>query len=404
MNRNTALEVLLDPATIRARTRRIFELAQEGGTSFAVDLQKLPGVLDLVLQVTLETYPDGNIPYHGRFEHFRAGGVDRVGRVLDAITSESPVERARTLIDLVVVSVLLDAGAGDAWSYDENGTHYARSEGLALASLEMFQRGAFSDDPAHPLRVTAGGLERLTLDDVKRGFQVSDANPLAALEGRTGLLQRLATSLRAFPQYFGEGDGVPRPGNMIDALLRDSGGRPVEAKAILKLLLIGLSRMWPARVTCEGVGFGDVWTYGGDAFEQWVPFHKLSQWLTYSLIEPIESAGLAVTGVEELTGLPEYRNGGLFLDCGVLSLRDPSIAARPLKASDNVIIEWRALTVQLLDLVGERVCERMGRTRAELPLARVLQGGTWSAGRVVARRLRKGGGPPLTLLSDGMVF
>jgi Protein of unknown function (DUF1688) len=399
---NSALDVLLDPATIRARTRRIFDLARDGGTSFALDLQKLPGVIDLVLDVTRENYPDGRIPYHGRFEHLRAGGVDRVRGVLDAIAAETPVEKARTLIDLVVVSVLLDAGAGDAWGYDEHGTRYARSEGLALASLEMFRRGAFSDDREMPLRVTAGGLERLTLDDVRRGFQVTEANPLAAVEGRTGLLQRLATSLRAFPQYFGEGN--PRPGNMIDALLRESGGKPVEAKAILKLLLLGLSRMWPARVTCEGVGFGDVWAYGGDDFEQWVPFHKLSQWLTYSLIEPIESAGLAVTGVEGLTGLPEYRNGGLFLDCGVLALRDPSIAARPLEASENVIIEWRALTVQLLDLVGENVCERMGRTPAELPLARVLQGGTWSAGRVVARRLREGGGPPLNLRSDGMVF
>ncbi len=404
MNRNDALDVLLDPATIRARTRQIFELAQSGGTSFAVDLQKLPAVVDLVMDVTRENYPEGHIPYHGRFEHFRAGGVDRVRSLLEAIEAESPLERARTLIDLVVVSVLLDAGAGDAWRYDENGIRYVRSEGLALASLDMFLSGAFSDDPSRRRQVTAGGLERLSLEDVKRGFQVSDSNPLAGLEGRTGLLQRLAGSLRAFPQYFGEDPATLRPGNLIDALLRDSGGRPVEAKALLKLLLIGLSRMWPARVTCEGVGFGDVWTYGGDAFEQWVPFHKLSQWLAYSLIEPLESAGLVVTGVEELTGLPEYRNGGLFLDCGVLSLRDPSIASRTLKASEDVIIEWRALTVQLLDLVGESVCERMGRTRAELPLARVLQGGTWSAGRVVARRLRKDGGPPLKLLSDGMVF
>ena len=399
---NSALDVLLDPATIRARTRRIFDLAQDGGTHFAVHLDRLPSVVDLVMDVTKENYPDGRIPYHGRFEHFRVGGIDRVASLQSSIESLPSVERARTLIDLVVVSVLLDAGAGDAWGYDEHGTRYARSEGLALASLDMFKKGAFSDSAEHPLRVTAGGLERLTLDEVKRGFQVSEANPLEAVEGRTGLLQRLATSLRAFPQYFGEGN--PRPGNMIDALLRESGGRPVAAKSILKLLLIGLSRMWPARVTCEGVGFGDVWTWGGEGFEHFVPFHKLSQWLTYSLIEPIESAGLAVTGVEELTGLPEYRNGGLFLDCGVLALRDPSIAARPLQASEKVIIEWRALTVQLLDLVGESVCGRMGRTRAELPLARVLQGGTWSAGRVVARRLRKGGGPPLTLLSDGMVF
>lgn len=399
---NNALELLLDPATIRARTKRVFDLAKDGGTAFSVDLDKVPGVVDFVLEVTRENYPDGVIPVHGRFEHFRAGGVDRVATLLRELEGLDARERARTLIDLVVVSVLLDAGAGDAWGYEEGGTRYTRSEGLAVASVAMFNQGAFSDDPSKPRQVTAAGLERLTQRDVERGFQVSDQNPLAAVEGRTQLMQRLAKSLRAFPEYFGE--SAARPGNMIDALLRESGGRPVEAKAILRMLLVGLSQMWPARVTCEGVGFGDVWAYAGEGFDNWVPFHKLSQWLTYSLIEPIESAGLKVTGVEALTGLPEYRNGGLFLDCGVLTLRDPSLARRPLAASENVIVEWRALTVQLLDLIGDSVCERMGRTRAELPLARVLQGGTWSAGRVIAKRLRPGGGPPLTLQSDGMVF
>lgn len=399
---NSAIDLLLDPATIRARTRRIFELARDGGTAFELHLDKLPSVVDFVLEVTRQNYPDGKIPYHGRFEHFRAGGVDRLAPLQEALASLQPVERAKSLIDLVTVSVLLDAGAGDAWGYLENGVRYARSEGLALASLAMFRAGAFSHDRAAPLQVTAAGLDRIDREAIVRGFQVGPGNPLAGLEGRTRLLQRLADSLRAFPAIFGAAN--PRPGNLIDALLRESGGGPVEAKAILRLLLVGLSRMWPARVSLEGVGFGDVWAYGSDRFEDWVPFHKLSQWLTYSLIEPIESAGLRITGVEALTGLPEYRNGGLFLDAGVLSLRDPALANRPLDASEKAIIEWRALTVQLLDLVGEQVCERMGRTQAELPLARVLQGGTWSAGRVLARRVRQGGGPPLTLRSDGMVF
>jgi hypothetical protein len=178
----------------------------------------------------------------------------------------------------------------------------------------------------------------------------------------------------------------------------------IAARDILNALLMGLSRMWPARITCEGVGFGDVWPYGRDVFEEWVPFHKLSQWLTYSLIEPIESAGARVVGVDELTGLPEYRNGGLFLDFGVLKLRDSALSQRQPEASDPVVIEWRALTVQLLDQVGDEVRSRLGKTAEELPLARILQGGTWSAGREIAKKLRPGGVPPLHLKSDGMVF
>jgi hypothetical protein len=50
------------------------------------------------------------------------------------------------LIDLFVVSVLLDAGAGDKWKYEEpgSGNIYTRSEGIAVASLYMFLEGAFS--------------------------------------------------------------------------------------------------------------------------------------------------------------------------------------------------------------------------------------------------------------------
>ena len=65
-----------------------------------------------------------------------------------------------------------------------------------------------------------------------------------------------------------------------------------------------------------------------DATNGLIPFHKLSQWLAYSLIEPLQAAGIAVTDIDGLTGLAEYRNGGLFVDAGVISLRDPDAAAR----------------------------------------------------------------------------
>ncbi len=391
-----ALATITDPATIRARTKRVFDAALAGETAFAVDLSKLPALVDFVMQVTNENYPTGNIPFHGRYEHLRAGGVDRVAKVLAALGTTDKKEQARALVDLVVVSVLLDAGAGPEWKYVEEGVTYSRSEGLAVASVAMFLSGAFSHD--HSKRVTAEGLAKLTVADVSRGMQVSATNPMTGLEGRASLLQRLSVSLTGAPSLFGSG----RPGNMLDALLAQP--QPVPATSLLRLLLFGFSTMWPSRVTLDGVGFGDVWPWRGEGIDAWVPFHKLSQWLAYSLVEPLEHGGVQFTGVEELTGLPEYRNGGLFLDSGVLTLRDPSLASVELEASNPAIIEWRALTVQLLDRVGDEVCQRMGKTKRQLPLARVLQGGTWSAGRVIAKQKRPGGVPPLTLKSDGMVF
>jgi len=132
-----------------------------------------------------------------------------------------------------------------------------------------------------------------------------------------------------------------------------------------------------------------------------MPFHKLSQWLTYSLLEPFEWAGERITGLDELTGLPEYRNGGLFLDTGVLRLRDDNLTERAWSVGDQLIIEWRALTVALLDEIAPLVRELLGVP--DLPLACVLEGGTWAAGRALAQRLR-GGRPPLVIDSDGTVF
>lgn len=122
-------------------------------------------------------------------------------------------ERTRRLIDLFLVSVLLDAGAGTKWQYKskESGKLYRRSEGLAVASLEMFKAGLFSSDRNQPCQVDSAGLRRLDVAAVAKGLQVSDQNPIDGLEGRTDLLIRLADALQN-QELFGLD---ARPGNML---------------------------------------------------------------------------------------------------------------------------------------------------------------------------------------------
>jgi hypothetical protein len=134
-----------------------------------------------------------------------------------------------------------------------------------------------------------------------------------------------------------------------------------------------------------------------------MPFHKLSQWLTYSLLEPFQWSGIRVDELDALTGLPEYRNGGLLLDTGALRLHDAAWAADEWTTGDELVVEWRALTVALLDELAPLVRSRLGVDAGRMPLACVLEGGTWAAGRALAQRLR-GGLPPLTIVSDGTVF
>ncbi len=397
---------LLSTASVRRQSQRVLTLCEQGGTAFRFRPEKLGATTDFVLAVTKDNYPDlSKIPFHARWEHFQVGGVDRLARLDRALAGRDSTEAARAKLDLVVVSVLLDAGAGPDWSYrDADGRAYARSEGLAVASLDLFLAGAFSAEPKDPLRVDAAALRQLDADRLGRGFQVSATNPLVGLDGRAALLRRLGDAMAARPDFFGAPGA--RPSGLIDWYAKQIPARELSSDVILRGLLLGFQDMWPARVVVNGVGFGDVWSYdlgGVNEADNLVPFHKLSQWLGYSLFEPLQLAGFTLTGAERLTGLPEYRNGGLFLDEGVLELRDPADLERTHRPADKLIIEWRALTVAILDRLGAEARRKLGLSETELPLGKILQGGTWAAGRRTAAKLR-GGNPPLRIDSDGTVF
>ena len=88
----------------------------------------------------------------------------------------------------------------------------------------------------------------------------------------------------------------------------------------------------------------------------------------------------------------------------MLGLRDPDSAAVPLAAGSELVVEWRALTVALLDRIAPLVWDRLGLAAAPPPLVKMLEGGTWSAGRRIAAERRPGGGPPIDVVSDGTVF
>jgi hypothetical protein len=398
-----AVAVLRTTTAIRERAQYLLKRARAGESLwFSVDDDSLPSAAAEVAAVTRARYPDLRIPYHSRWRHFDAGGVDRKAELDMRLAGESAPARARAMIDLAVVSVLLDAGAGPYWQYLEptTGQRFGRSEGLGVASWHAFCAGAFSGEAAQPLQVDAAGLRNLRVERLAEVFQCTTTNPLVGLEGRALVLRRLGYALASQPEAFGpEG----RPGRLFD--LRDADR--VAAHDILSQILASLSGIWLAANSIGHEALGDCWRHdalpGPGLTRGWVPFHKLSQWLTYSLLEPFEWAGVRVEGLDALTGLPEYRNGGLLLDAGVLRLRDPAWAERSWEASDELVVEWRALTVALLDELAPLVRTRLDVDAERLPLACVLEGGSWAAGRALAERLRDGR-PPLSVVSDGTVF
>lgn len=398
---------LLSAAAVRERCGLIYAYVAAGKSAhFTLDESCLPAVADAVAKITRETYPDLKVPPHSRWRHFSVGDIDRWALLSLMAGGETEVDRARAAIDLAFVSVLLDAGAGDKWSYREaaTGKTFARSEGLAVASIDMFRAGAFSSDPDKPLRVDAKGLEAIEADTLARHFQVTADNPLTGLEGRANLLRRLGRALTKNPSFFGA--PVARPGHLVDWLLTRPGAR-IEAAELLATLLGALAPIWPSGLVHDCTPLGDAAHHPAvkpEYADGIVPFHKLSQWLTYSLIEPLEWGGIGVERLDGLTALAEYRNGGLLVDFGVIRPRKPLDPSEKHAVTSELIVEWRALTIVLMDRLLDPVRQRLG-VGASFALPHMLQGGTWTAGRKVAMEKRPPNGPPpIAVAADGTVF
>lgn len=397
---------LNDAAAVRERCHMVRRWVADGRSRyFTLDESRLEAVATYVADVTREAYPDLKIPYHSRWRHFSAGGIDRWNELAARIDADA-TERARIAVDLATVSVLLDAGAGEHWRYREGGLSFARSEGLAVASFDMLRGGAFSCDPDRPWRVDSIALAKIDAATLARHFQVDAGNPLVGLEQRSALLRRLGKALVDRADLFGRAPA--RPGNLVDHFLATAPDRRMSASRLLATLLEGLCSIWPSALMVDGYPVGDAGRHPavrtGDDSDGIVPFHKLSQWLAYSLIEPLEAAGLAVERIDELTALAEYRNGGLLIDLGVIRPRTPIDPRLQHDVASELIVEWRALTVVLLDALLDPVRAKLGLD-ASFAMPQLLQGGTWSAGRKIARALRPPEGPPpIAVAADGTVF
>ncbi|KAK4211489.1 hypothetical protein QBC37DRAFT_12580 [Rhypophila decipiens] len=448
---------------VRARSKIVTDKALRNELNhFDVDMSKFGDVVSFVANIIKRDYdaPFTTIPPHGRHQHFAVGGRDRVAHLLSTFPADvDNTEKCRRMIDLFLVSVLLDAGAGTKWSYKsgDNGRIYRRSEGIAVASLEMFKTGMFSSDSNNKFQVDKEALKNLTVEQLAQGLQSGPGNEMAGLEGRAQLLIRLGHALEGNKDYFGDNG---RPGNMLDHILdhpavQVSSVMIVPLPVLWNILMNGLAPIWPpSRTAINGVSLGDAWpcssmpqpaqspssptfspfpnttgqSNGVAPWESILPFHKLTQWLTYSLMQPMQSImKIHFAGQELLTGLPEYRNGGLFIDMGVLNLKPADMerglahyeeycqrsgtkaneVAPMFDPGDDVVVEWRGVTVGFLDRLRVEVNEALRNELAgnELSLAQVLEAGSWKGGREIAEVSRPNTKePPILIDSDGTVF
>lgn len=147
------IEYLQSLKSVRDRCEKVYERVKAGHAEarFDLDEEKLNEIADYVAAIIKRDYADParDVPPHSRWRHFLPTGSIE-SSVISPLKSAGAdnVEIVKSVLDLFVVSVLLDAGAGDKWKYKREGSEEAvgRSEGLAMASMDMFIKGAFSND------------------------------------------------------------------------------------------------------------------------------------------------------------------------------------------------------------------------------------------------------------------
>ncbi|KAH7176788.1 hypothetical protein EDB81DRAFT_707427 [Dactylonectria macrodidyma] len=427
-------EYLLSLQAVRANASKVLDSAINGElTHFEYDASRMSVVADFVTDVIKRDFgPDkfDQIPPHGRWQHFDVGGVARVDALCTQWKNggcEDVKEITRRLIDLFFVSVLLDAGAGDHWRFKEPGTEdlYTRSEGIAVASLYMFTAGAFSSDASQKCAVDGTGLSLLDDETFSRYFQLTPENPLVGVSSRVQLLKDVGSSLSSLPDIYGPSG---RPGNIVDYLTSsDSNSQVLDYELLWSCLQRTLIPSWPKnRTQIDGQPIGDAWPLqilnaraqrDGDVRPRTTiqPFHKLTQWLAYSLTVPFTRVlGYTWTNSDLGTGLPEYRNGGLFVDLQVLRLKKDDLeqgqkmSGQLLPQFDpasDVIVEWRAMTVALLDQLYGIIAGRFKELGVSLSMAQMLEAGTWKSGRELAASLRpETKSSPILDSGDGTLF
>lgn len=256
-----------------------------------------------------------------------------------------------------------------------------------------------------------------------KGFQITSDNPMIGVGPRAQLLSRLGDSLLQHPDIFGpEG----RPGNLVDYVINsaDSGSKELDYRVFWMTLQKLLIPIWPKdRTQIDGTPIGDAWPLavlqrqndGSDVKKDIQPFHKLTQWLAYSLMVPfVRIMGYSWRNADLGTGLPEYRNGGLFIDLGVLTLKPEALERGQrasgqklpmFKDSGDEIVEWRALTVALLDEVYGIIKKEMNENNVELSMAQMLEAGSWKSGRELAAQHRpETKSSPILIDGDGTLF
>ena len=343
---------LLTSAAVRQAAHRMLQEAREGKLQcWTIDMGKLPEVADLVATITRRNYPSLAIPFHSRWRHFDVGGVDRWAALQRQWGPLPPRELARRAFDLVIPSVLSDAGSGGRWSFadPDTGKTFTSSEGLALASLQLY-KSLIGASPSGALRGSASRIPHR--GPFRAAVPGQRSEPAGGCRGPRCPAARAGRNLPRTGQMPSRSEGPARPGGLVDAMFARSQNGAIAAPDMLAIVLDALGPIWPSRLTLQGIPLGDSWNYAAmaDGCRARCRQHRsLPQALAVADILPHRTAAAGRPHRHRHRRphgpcrIPQRRPLRGWRRAAAEGSRHAAIASH--RADSLLVIEWRALTV-----------------------------------------------------------
>lgn len=148
---------ILSLSAIRAKCSQVFELAQADQLDYwTLDLSQESEIIDFACDIIKRDFGTdyNSIPPHDTLCHFGDATIDSL---VDRWKKEKvgQLEIAKRMIDLTLVSVLLDSNTDSNWTAvsPRGENRVDKSEQTAVAIKELFEKGVFSGVEGKPCQV-----------------------------------------------------------------------------------------------------------------------------------------------------------------------------------------------------------------------------------------------------------
>lgn len=338
---------LFDSTALMGQCWKLLARAERGASEhFMVDREALAthtNALVEAIRPAQEQPPLDNCWHRMQLHHGEE--LDHLATAVGAADAES---RARTGLDLVLITTLFDPSGSDS----------ART----VEALRLLTAGDLMEAERGAPQIDATGIEQLLADDNEDAPELDPAD--------RAMLGRLAKALRRNRKRFGDS---ARFGNCLDELQYSAENGRVDATALIERFGPFLLQVMETPASAARGSGGDVWRaldlVGQDAF---VSFQVPTARLVEGMAEPLEEVGLALGGLESQTVPATQRLLAALMTLGIIKPKHSAVLRIEHPANSDIVVELRCLGTSLAERIADHVRRTFGASSTQLPAQRTL--------------------------------